>query len=559
MSRAATPGVEPSVAALKAALDGADPALRTRLGADWSHVAAGVRRALRAWQDPARQAFARRALTGAAPTLADARAAAEMALPADRARRALAAIDRLCAGLSTTPDALPAAATALEPVLARATCETFGVGSLKSLRNAVGRVRAAARLVGGARARSSTAEVKALPPVWSEVLAAVLAPLPAHAHSERAILRRLALAATREGLDPGGLDADFMRRFWAQTQSAHAPSYGDKLRSAALAWNAYAAGGAAAPVTPPTGRPVRVATLAWEDVPAAIRSDLEVLVAEAAPTPASDWTALVSLSDDDLALGLDQFAPAPAAAFPAVSTDTVGNWRDYVKRAWQSAQSGAAPNAARLDDLLTPAVFAGVVRLVRAARRRRCEDADERFDPQAKGRREHSVLEGLVLIATRRCVAPEEIEALRALADKINPAIVSQKLSAGGAQKNVCARRQIGPRHAGKLKAFNDTAALRRWFEAPDTLWRRATAPLREGRAVSDDDVALARTALIAQLGQCVIPGRRENFCSLRIAGDDRHLMLPAGMARGGCRSQRRRRKRAWASLSSSTPRPSCG
>jgi len=74
---------------------------------------------------------------------------------------------------------------------------------------------------------------------------------------------------------------------------------------------------------------------------------------------------------------------------------------------------------------------------------------------------------------------------------------------------------------------------LRRWFEAPDTLWRRATAPLREGRAVSDDDVALARTALITQLGQCVIPGRRENFCSLRIAGDDPHLTLPAGNGEG--------------------------
>ncbi|SEA96287.1 hypothetical protein [Rubrimonas cliftonensis] len=402
----AAPGAEPTVAALEAALDGADLALRARVGADWPHVAAGVRRALRAWEDPARQAFARRALAGAGPTLADARAAAEATMPPDSARRTLHAIDRFCAAQATTPDQLPATAPALEPMLLRATCETFGVETLKSLRNSVGRVRAAARLVGGARPRSSAAALKALPPVWSAALDAALAPLPKHAASERAILRRLALAAVREGLDPTTLDADFVRRFWAETQSAHAPSYGEKLRAAAAAWNAHAAGGAAAPVTPPAGRPVRVATLDWNEVPAAIRVDFDALVAAAAPTPSTDWAALVGVSDDDLALGLGQLAPAPSAAFPAVQAGTVGNWRDYVKRAWQAAQAGAARDAVRLDELLTPQVFAGVVRLVRAARRQRREDAGERFDPQTKGRREHSVLEGLVSIATRRGVAP---------------------------------------------------------------------------------------------------------------------------------------------------------
>ncbi|SEA96301.1 hypothetical protein [Rubrimonas cliftonensis] len=107
------------------------------------------------------------------------------------------------------------------------------------------------------------------------------------------------------------------------------------------------------------------------------------------------------------------------------------------------------------------------------------------------------------------------------------------KLAAGGVKKNVYAARQIGERHARKLKAFNDIGAMRRWFEAPDVLWRRATAPLREGRAITDDEVALARTALIAQIGQRAIPARRENLCSLRFKGDDPHLTLPAGDGEG--------------------------
>lgn len=529
----AGPGLEPSVAELEAAVDSADPDLRARVGADWAHVAVGVRRALRAWEDPARQALARRALAGAAPTLADARAAAAAAMPTDKSLRVVRAIDRFCAGLSTTPDQLPATASALEPFLTRATPETFSVASLKSLRNAVGRVRAAARLVGGIRPRSSTAAVKALPPVWATALEAALAPLPVHARSERAILRRLALAAAHEGLDPMTLDAGFVARFWAETLSAHAPSYAEKLRSAAVVWNAYAASGAAVPVVAPAARSARVASLAWGEVPAAIRADFDTLMAWAAPAPSHDWAALVGVSDEDLELGLDQLAPAPVRDFASVEASTIGNWRDYIKRAWQAAQAGAAPSAARLDDLLTPTVFAGVVRLVRAARRVRCEAAGERFDPQAKGRREHSILEGLLSIAIRRGVTPETIEGLRAIADKINPAIIGQKLATDGGKKNVYAKRQIGERHARKLRAFNDTSALRRWFEAPDLLWRRATAPLREGRAITDDDIALARTAIFAQLGQCVIPGRRENFCSLRIDGAYPHITLPIGHGEG--------------------------
>lgn len=529
----AAPGAEPSVAELEAALDAADQALCARVGADWPLVAVGVRRALRAWEDPARQAFARRALAGAAPTLAEARAAAAATMPSDKARRVVHAIDRLCAAVSTPAEQVPATASALEPLLTRATPETFGVASLKSLRNAVGQVRAAARLVGSVRPRTSAAALKALPPVWAATLDAVLAPLAAHAHSERAILRRLALAAAREGLDPMTLDEGFVARFWAETLAAQGPSYADKLRAAAVAWNAYAAGGAAAPVVAPSRRPARVATLAWDDVPAAIRADFDTLVADAAPAPLHDWAALVGVRDEDLELGLGQLAPTPITRVASVEPPTIANWRDYVKRAWQAAQAGAAPNAGRLDDLLTPAVLTGVVRLVRAARRIRCEEVGERFDPQTKGRREHSILEGLLSLAIRRGVAPETVEGLRAIADKINPAILGQKLTAGGGTKNVYAKRQIGERHARKLRAFNDISVLRRWFEAPDVLWRRAMAPLREGRAITDDDIALARTSLFVQLGQCVIPGRRENFCSLRIDGSHPHITLPIGKGEG--------------------------
>lgn len=44
----------------------------------------------------------------------------------------------------------------------------------------------------------------------------------------------------------------------------------------------------------------------------------------------------------------------------------------------------------------------------------------------------------------------------------MNPAIIGTRLIAGGAQTNIYAKRQIGERHARKLRAFSDMSAMRR-------------------------------------------------------------------------------------------------
>ncbi len=111
----------------------------------------------------------------------------------------------------------------------------------------------------------------------------------------------------------------------------------------------------------------------------------------------------------------------------------------------------------------------------------------------------------------------------------IDPAIIAWKRSAEGEMKAVYAERRIGKRHADMLRQFNQQSALCRWFETPQTLWRESRRRAKATLA----SAALARSALIAQIGQRVAPLRRINHARLRDRGPDAHLQLPVGDGNG--------------------------
>lgn len=515
-----------AVAEFEVALDNAH--LVAQLGTEVATVRSGVARALRAFADPARRALARR-LRGQLPSLAEAADAARLMLSSDEAARAARAIERLCAAEGVTPADLPASSSALEPILRRATPEIFGSRSKKALKNNVALVRRAVRLVGAPSHRTTDLRAESLPEDWRTALATVTARLAPHAQSPRAIVRRLAVAASDEGLSPATLHADFVQRFYAGELERRAGHHVEKLRCAIDAWNRDAEVEARAVLPRPGRDRIRVEALSWDALPEGIRENLDALLATTAPDPARDWAALVPDDLDDLGLG----QMMPRVSGPAVLAGTVRNWRDYVKRAFQAAEALAPGAAESLDALLQPDVFVQITRMIRAKRRERLEAQGLRFDPTEKGRREHSVLEGLVSIAVRRRIDEARLVELRRLADHINPAIVGVQMRADGTQKKRYAARQIGRRHARKLVAFNEPGAMKRWFETPSVLWGQATAPLRAGKPIRQDHVALARSAVLAQLAQRVAPLRRDNLARLRCFGDDRHLILPIGDGEG--------------------------
>lgn len=74
------------------------------------------------------------------------------------------------------------------------------------------------------------------------------------------------------------------------------------------------------------------------------------------------------------------------------------------------------------------------------------------------------------------------------------------------------------------LWQFDTPANLLAWFNRPDELVKRAEAKRRRG-SIDLHDIADIETAILCRLVS-VLPARRANLCTIRINGDDRHLVL---------------------------------
>ncbi len=229
-------------------------------------------------------------------------------------------------------------------------------------------------------------------------------------------------------------------------------------------------------------------------------------------------------------MGLGETSVSTEGAL-VIEPGTCRNWRDSVKRAWQAATDDpkVAVKPRTLVDLFDPEVIKATIRGVRTIRRQRSDARGEPSDPQVKGRYEHTLVEAFCAVGRATGVPAEILEPIETMKRNIDPAIIAWKRSTEGGMKAVYAERRIGKRHADMLRQFNQESALCRWFETPQTLWRES----RRRAKATPASAALARSALIAQIGQRVAPLRRINHARLRDRGPDAHLQLPVGLGHG--------------------------
>jgi hypothetical protein len=222
-------------------------------------------------------------------------------------------------------------------------------------------------------------------------------------------------------------------------------------------------------------------------------------------------------------------------AAPLLEPGTRRNWRDAVKRAWHAATEGprVTQKPEGLEDLFTRPVVTALIAAVRRCRRDRLEAEGGVFDPKKKGRYEHSLVEALCSVGRALSVDPDRLAEVDDLKLQIDPNVVGMKRGKDGGFERVYAERRIGDRHATMLAAFGDLAQLKRWFEAPSVLWSLACRPIEAGRKPQATHLALARSALLARIGQYLAPIRRTNFARLRYRGEDPHIFLPEGRGEG--------------------------
>lgn len=520
-----------------------DAAIKANLGKRWTQVASDLRRALRHWDDTPTRWLARR-LRCNIPTLGDAATAGGLRLGADEARRATVALEALAASEGGALEDFPATFGTIDPMLRAATPETFGVASMKSLENKRTLVRKVVRFVDPVSSGLREADVATLPSCWKGTLAIVEGHLKDHEKSQAAILRRLAGFCARRDLSAHDIDASLVEAFVATELATHAPGYVEKLRAAFRRWNDTVVAGHDVPLLPLPGAPFRrQAIVDWNSVPAAIRLPLDAYLETAVSARNSgDWGDFVPDEDPEYAeLGIafaDPVAEGDPEAAPILEPGTHKNWRDAVKRAWHAASTDprVQPKPEVLADLFSRAVVAALVASTRDARRQRLEAQGRTFDPKVKGRYEHALVEALCSVGRALAVDPARVEEVDELKRQLDPNVVMTKRAADGGFKRIYAERRIGLRHATMLAAFTDTSRLKRWFEAPSALWALATAPIRQGRKPQLLHAALARSALVARIGQYVAPIRRTNLARLRYRGDDRHLMLPESDGEGTLR-----------------------
>lgn len=540
LCKAAGDDGELSVARVRQLITAPCADVKATVGDRWVQVVSDVRRALREWEDRPTRWLALQ-LRVRIPILADAATAASLRLGTDEAKRAVAALEALAASEGGTLEDFPATAGSIEPMLRAATPETFEVASMKSLENKRTLVRKVVRLVDPLSTGMREACIETLPMLWKETLTILDGQLEDHEKSAVAILRRLAGFCARQDIMPISINEPLIEAFVAIELATHTPAYVEKLRAAFRRWNDAVNAGLDGPKLPQPGAPMhRQETVSWKEVPVGIRTPVDAYLATAVSVRnPGDWGDLVPDADPEYAdLGIsfvDPVAQSEAGAVPILEKGTRKNWRDAVKRAWHAASLDprVQPKPMFLNDLYCKPVVAALIASARRARRQRVEDDGHAFDPKEKSRYEHTLVEALCSVGRVLAVSTDRLEEVEEMKRQLDPSVVGMKRTPDGGVKRVYAERRIGKRHATMLAKFADTTRLKRWFEGPSVLWTLACAPLRRGRKPQATHVALARSALIARMGQYVAPVRRSNHARYRYDGDDRHLILPEGEGEG--------------------------
>lgn len=230
---------------------------------------------------------------------------------------------------------------------------------------------------------------------------------PAHAKGVRAILRRLAVTATRQGLESREVSDELVAAFLGRERATRAStSHREKLASAGRLWNSAVAEGALEAAELTLATPTRrLPSVRWSTVPAGIRERFDRLAAGIqSPTGGLDWASFVTApagDDLDAELGLVGLGQAPDDAAGLLrEPGTLRNWRDAVKRVWHAAEHDprvtVKPRA--VEDLFAPACVLAPVRAIRGARRDRIEAQGKAWRAHEKGRYEASLVQTLVAV-----------------------------------------------------------------------------------------------------------------------------------------------------------------
>lgn len=266
------------------------------------------------------------------------------------------------------------------------------------------------------------------------------------------------------------------------------------------------------------GRIQRGGTLSYDTLPASLREEWEAFCGKHG-------------RDDRHGIAVDaslaEFVPEEFEAMLAEDTAITGtyapttlrNMRSMVVALAEAAVSIGAEPASLEAIVAVPVVRAAMTGLAR----RLAEDAKAKGQPYS-GKSGTLTLLATTAIAVARRVGQDDrsVAQLVDLRDKVDPRLI--RINSSG--RRFYHDKQMGKRHADRLRTFNDPVRMNAWFELPYRLIGDMQRIARAGGPTTLEQIGDAVVAALYAITLCC-PARRGNLARLTIAGPHPNIWLP--------------------------------
>ena len=446
--------------------------------------------------------------------------------------RIVGSLDKIAEALKTSKESLRASLKSIEFELERLTCNDFKVAHATFSAHK-SRIRRAIRLVDIHSTQRLSESL--LSGEWRNLIEMVKSKLHPKWKSNRgdsAKIWKLVEYCFRRGIEPTEVCDKTIQDLVTDLQARGIQDPFSDARDIVYAWHrlqerfpALPQNGLSRLYRPGYGRPY---DLGFEDLPTPFRSDWEGFKAQYGNFGASASLAeLVPDAEDDLDRAHARNKKRSGRRFSKKELSNLRTTLTYAAN--HLILRGIEP--IQIVDVLTPDTLDGVIRMMRVNQKER----EKRGGPEYSDKHNSTRNAASLFIALSRIygIPKEMIDDMVDTRDAVDPKVISADRDEDGKVRRKSKKSLIGPRHYKRLKQFNDSLTLLRWYDVLRILWERCEAVVRSKRVPKPEDINDMIVAVLHAITRCC-PLRRENLAALRLDGSGASLTLPPnGKGRG--------------------------
>jgi len=187
-----------------------------------------------------------------------------------------------------------------------------------------------------------------------------------------------------------------------------------------------------------------------------------------------------------------------------------------------------------IKELLAPDILREIIKI--GIDRRLQRSPDEDGDSLARNSTFRNMAALFLGMACDLRVGRGALYEISRILDDVDPHVIEVSERADGKVWRRRTHVKIGPRHAARLRQFNDSAKFHAWHKVRRTLLeqaeRRLESATKHGRALLLEDVNSMTACVLHHITRCC-PARRQNLAELCILGPHQNVRLPSARGEG--------------------------